>query len=195
MFGSFLKKSKTHFQHFSVWYFIFKELVYIYIFWQLWVINSGQAQKKIATATYLNSLSYHGSAVNVLRFSPSGKNLLIVMLLFRFFILCLASNYCNLSNCCYWWSFLNRSNLICLSFAGELLASGADGMILSYWDYFSFRMKFYWSFIRWFSNVVLNSILCEQGESWLYGSYIPQKLVKHGKSSRISCKWFRHIWS
>ncbi|KAG6767437.1 hypothetical protein POTOM_028642 [Populus tomentosa] len=40
---------------------------------KLWVINSGQAQKKIATATYLNSLSYHGSAVNVLRFSPSGE--------------------------------------------------------------------------------------------------------------------------
>ncbi|CAK7354966.1 unnamed protein product [Dovyalis caffra] len=39
---------------------------------KLWVLNSGQAQKKIATATYQNSLSYHGSAVNVLRFSPSG---------------------------------------------------------------------------------------------------------------------------
>ncbi|KAJ6733705.1 CHROMATIN ASSEMBLY FACTOR 1 SUBUNIT B [Salix koriyanagi] len=40
---------------------------------KLWLINSGQEQKKIATATYQNSLSYHGSAINVLRFSPSGE--------------------------------------------------------------------------------------------------------------------------
>ncbi|KAJ4825948.1 hypothetical protein Tsubulata_011182 [Turnera subulata] len=40
---------------------------------KLWVINSEQAQKKIPTATYQNSLTYHASAVNVLRFSPSGE--------------------------------------------------------------------------------------------------------------------------
>ncbi|KAG4176053.1 hypothetical protein ERO13_A11G226902v2 [Gossypium hirsutum] len=38
---------------------------------KLWVINSGEVQKKIPTASYQNSLSYHGSAVNALRFSPS----------------------------------------------------------------------------------------------------------------------------
>ncbi|KAB2005159.1 hypothetical protein ES319_D11G250000v1 [Gossypium barbadense] len=42
---------------------------------KLWVINSGQVQKKIPTASYQNSLSYHGSAVNALRFSPSGEQL------------------------------------------------------------------------------------------------------------------------
>ncbi|XP_057981174.1 chromatin assembly factor 1 subunit FAS2 [Malania oleifera] len=42
---------------------------------KLWLINSGEAQKKVATASYQNSLSYHGSAVNVIRFSPSGEQL------------------------------------------------------------------------------------------------------------------------
>ncbi|XP_021274320.1 chromatin assembly factor 1 subunit FAS2 [Herrania umbratica] len=42
---------------------------------KLWFINSGEAQKKIPTASYQNSLSYHGSAVNALRFSPSGEQL------------------------------------------------------------------------------------------------------------------------
>ncbi|TXG60425.1 hypothetical protein EZV62_014998 [Acer yangbiense] len=42
---------------------------------KLWLISSGEAQKKIPTATYQNSLSYHGSAVNILRFSPSGEQL------------------------------------------------------------------------------------------------------------------------
>ncbi|KAG4176054.1 hypothetical protein ERO13_A11G221000v2 [Gossypium hirsutum] len=42
---------------------------------KLWVINSGEVQKKIPTASYQNSLSYHGSAVNALRFSPSGDQL------------------------------------------------------------------------------------------------------------------------
>ncbi|XP_039067099.1 chromatin assembly factor 1 subunit FAS2-like [Hibiscus syriacus] len=41
----------------------------------IWVINSGQVQKKLPTASYQNSLSYHGSAVNALRFSPSGEQL------------------------------------------------------------------------------------------------------------------------
>ncbi|GAV87154.1 WD40 domain-containing protein [Cephalotus follicularis] len=42
---------------------------------KLWLINSGEAQEKIPTASYQNSLSYHGSAVNALRFSPSGEQL------------------------------------------------------------------------------------------------------------------------
>ncbi|KAK9292780.1 hypothetical protein L1049_020760 [Liquidambar formosana] len=42
---------------------------------KLWLINSGEVQKKVPTASYQNSLSYHGSAVNVLRFSPSGEQL------------------------------------------------------------------------------------------------------------------------
>ncbi|KAK3211690.1 hypothetical protein Dsin_016396 [Dipteronia sinensis] len=42
---------------------------------KLWLISSGEAQKNIPTATYQNSLSYHGSAVNILRFSPSGEQL------------------------------------------------------------------------------------------------------------------------
>ncbi|KAG8640801.1 chromatin assembly factor 1 subunit FAS2 isoform X2 [Manihot esculenta] len=39
---------------------------------KLWLINSGEAQKKIPTSTYQNSLSHHCSAVNTLRFSKSG---------------------------------------------------------------------------------------------------------------------------
>lgn len=42
---------------------------------KLWKINSGEVQKEIPTASYQNSLSYHGSAVNVVRFSPSGEQL------------------------------------------------------------------------------------------------------------------------
>ncbi|KAK6922827.1 WD40 repeat [Dillenia turbinata] len=40
---------------------------------KLWVMSSGETQKKNPTVTYQNSLSYHGSAVNALRFSPSGE--------------------------------------------------------------------------------------------------------------------------
>ncbi|CAI0428117.1 unnamed protein product [Linum tenue] len=40
---------------------------------KLWLISSGEPPKKTPTATYQNSLSYHGSAVNVLRFSPCGE--------------------------------------------------------------------------------------------------------------------------
>ncbi|KAJ9177801.1 hypothetical protein P3X46_012973 [Hevea brasiliensis] len=39
---------------------------------KLWLINSGEAQKKIPTASYQNSLSHHCSSVNALRFSLSG---------------------------------------------------------------------------------------------------------------------------
>lgn len=41
---------------------------------QLWLVTSGEVQKKTPTASYQNSLAYHGSAVNALRFSPSGKH-------------------------------------------------------------------------------------------------------------------------
>ncbi|KAF9599668.1 hypothetical protein IFM89_001614 [Coptis chinensis] len=40
---------------------------------KMWLINPCQVQKKAPTATYQTSLSYHGSAVNVLRFAPSGE--------------------------------------------------------------------------------------------------------------------------
>ncbi|XP_074295554.1 chromatin assembly factor 1 subunit FAS2-like [Silene latifolia] len=40
---------------------------------KIWQIDSGEAQKKIPTASYQTSLSYHSSAVNVLRFAPSGE--------------------------------------------------------------------------------------------------------------------------
>ncbi|GAV69429.1 LOW QUALITY PROTEIN: WD40 domain-containing protein, partial [Cephalotus follicularis] len=40
---------------------------------KLWLVNVGEAQKKIPTASYQNSLSYHCSLVNALRFSPSGN--------------------------------------------------------------------------------------------------------------------------
>ncbi|BBH05484.1 hypothetical protein Prudu_016883 [Prunus dulcis] len=40
---------------------------------KLWLINSSETQKKLPAASYQNSLSYHSSAVNVLRFSPSAK--------------------------------------------------------------------------------------------------------------------------
>ncbi|KAL2551560.1 Chromatin assembly factor 1 subunit FAS2 [Forsythia ovata] len=42
---------------------------------KLWLINSSEDQKKAPEATYQNSLSYHSSAVNALRFSPSGEQL------------------------------------------------------------------------------------------------------------------------
>ncbi|XP_059643513.1 chromatin assembly factor 1 subunit FAS2 isoform X2 [Cornus florida] len=42
---------------------------------KLWLINSDEEQKKVPTASYHTSLSYHGSAVNALRFSPTGEQL------------------------------------------------------------------------------------------------------------------------
>ncbi|CAL5364840.1 unnamed protein product [Camellia sinensis] len=42
---------------------------------QLWLINPGEIQKKTPTASYQNSLAFHGSAVNAIRFSPSGEYL------------------------------------------------------------------------------------------------------------------------
>ncbi|KAM7517893.1 hypothetical protein LguiB_016855 [Lonicera macranthoides] len=42
---------------------------------KLWLINSGEVEKKVPTVNYQNSLTYHGSAVNALRFSPSGEQL------------------------------------------------------------------------------------------------------------------------
>ncbi|XP_006659032.1 chromatin assembly factor 1 subunit FAS2 homolog [Oryza brachyantha] len=42
---------------------------------KIWVIASDDSNKKLPTATYHSSLSSHSSAVNVLRFSPSGENL------------------------------------------------------------------------------------------------------------------------
>ncbi|XP_047327461.1 chromatin assembly factor 1 subunit FAS2 [Impatiens glandulifera] len=42
---------------------------------KLWNISFDEPQKKSPTATYVNSLSYHSSAVNALRFSPSGEQL------------------------------------------------------------------------------------------------------------------------
>ncbi|CAN0877415.1 Chromatin assembly factor 1 subunit FAS2 [Linum grandiflorum] len=40
---------------------------------KLWLISPAEPEKKTPTATYQNSLSYHGSAINVLRFSPCGE--------------------------------------------------------------------------------------------------------------------------
>ena len=70
---------------------------------QLWLINSDsdETEKKGPTATYQNSLSYHGSAVNTLRFSPSGKDAPILFKFVHFVkmwmvsIMCIAilSNY------------------------------------------------------------------------------------------------------
>ncbi|KNA08086.1 hypothetical protein SOVF_165860 [Spinacia oleracea] len=40
---------------------------------KIWKVESEEAQKKIPTASYQTSLSYHSSAVNVLKFSPSGE--------------------------------------------------------------------------------------------------------------------------
>ncbi|KAL5715032.1 3-oxoacyl-[acyl-carrier-protein] synthase [Ranunculus cassubicifolius] len=42
---------------------------------KIWLISCCDAQKKAPTAAYQTSLAYHGSAVNVLRFSPSGEQL------------------------------------------------------------------------------------------------------------------------
>ena len=64
---------------------------------QLWLINSGEVQKEVPTVSYQTSLSYHGSAVNILRFSPTGKNLFFMPLDFdamlgdRLIKICLAA--------------------------------------------------------------------------------------------------------
>ncbi|WMV53807.1 hypothetical protein MTR67_047192 [Solanum verrucosum] len=42
---------------------------------KMWVINSEENEKKAPSVTYQASLSYHGGAVNALRFSPSGEHL------------------------------------------------------------------------------------------------------------------------
>ncbi|KAK3007256.1 hypothetical protein RJ639_016239 [Escallonia herrerae] len=42
---------------------------------KLWLLSSGDAEKNVPSASYQNSLSYHGSAVNALRFSPCGDQL------------------------------------------------------------------------------------------------------------------------
>ncbi|XP_075483038.1 chromatin assembly factor 1 subunit FAS2-like isoform X1 [Primulina tabacum] len=42
---------------------------------KLWATMSGKDQKKAPEVTYQSSLSHHNSAVNVLRFSPSGEQL------------------------------------------------------------------------------------------------------------------------
>ncbi|KAG7539201.1 WD40 repeat [Arabidopsis suecica] len=40
---------------------------------KLWLINSGQAEKKVPSVSYQSSLTYHGCAVNTIRFSRSGE--------------------------------------------------------------------------------------------------------------------------
>lgn len=40
---------------------------------KIWQIDSGEAEGKVPTASYQTNLSYHSSAVNVIRFSPSGQ--------------------------------------------------------------------------------------------------------------------------
>ncbi|KAM7259852.1 hypothetical protein ACFE04_015593 [Oxalis oulophora] len=42
---------------------------------KIWSISSTEEGKKIPTATYHSSLAYHGSAINAIRFSPSGEQL------------------------------------------------------------------------------------------------------------------------
>ncbi|CAH8391140.1 unnamed protein product [Eruca vesicaria subsp. sativa] len=40
---------------------------------KLWLLNSGQAEKKVPSVSYQSSLTYHGCAVNTIRFSHSGE--------------------------------------------------------------------------------------------------------------------------
>lgn len=42
---------------------------------KLWLVSSENTEEKVPTTSYQSSLSYHGSAVNALRFSPSGQQL------------------------------------------------------------------------------------------------------------------------
>ncbi|KAK9110427.1 hypothetical protein Sjap_018487 [Stephania japonica] len=42
---------------------------------KIWLVNPCDEQRNVPTVSYQNSLSYHGSAVNVLRFSPFGDQL------------------------------------------------------------------------------------------------------------------------
>nr|KYP67845.1 Chromatin assembly factor 1 subunit B [Cajanus cajan] len=72
---------------------------------KFWSIKPAGAQKKLPVVSYLSNLSYHSSAVNVIRFSSSGKPNSLLTNTFFFF----------------------------LFFAGELLASGADGGDLIIW--------------------------------------------------------------
>lgn len=50
-----------------------------HFYWQLWEITWGESEKKLPTASYQKSLSYHSSAVNILRFSPSGENYVLCL--------------------------------------------------------------------------------------------------------------------
>jgi len=47
---------------------------------QLWSVKPSGSQKKLPVVTYLNSLSYHSSAVNVIRFSSSGKLISLIFI-------------------------------------------------------------------------------------------------------------------
>ncbi|KAL0350407.1 UNVERIFIED_CONTAM: Chromatin assembly factor 1 subunit FAS2 [Sesamum radiatum] len=84
-------------------------------------------QKKAPGVTYHSNLSYHSSAVNAVRFSPSGRS-----------VFCLKTNlsyegvlFCCSYNCIglYWMhSWIGN-----LTISRELLASGADGGELILW--------------------------------------------------------------
>lgn len=63
LFFSFLKTTN----------FCEEDLIDYWLVFQIWVIDSSEEQKKDPGASYQSSLSYHSSAVNALRFSPSGK--------------------------------------------------------------------------------------------------------------------------
>ncbi|EXC33632.1 Chromatin assembly factor 1 subunit B [Morus notabilis] len=89
---------------------------------KLWTINSDDTEQKLPTASYQSSLSHHGSAVNVLRFSPSEKlHLTVVLLSWQMRRLGLGAVIWGKSD----WA------LCCEK--GEQLASGADGGELLIW--------------------------------------------------------------
>ncbi|KAK4393789.1 Chromatin assembly factor 1 subunit FAS2 [Sesamum angolense] len=94
---------------------------------KLWTTVSNIDQKKAPGVTYHSNLSYHSSAVNAVRFSPSGRS-----------VFCLKTNLSYkgvLFSCSYnciglYWMHSWIGNL---TISGELLASGADGGELILW--------------------------------------------------------------
>ncbi|KAF7113373.1 hypothetical protein RHSIM_RhsimUnG0132800 [Rhododendron simsii] len=129
---------------------------------KLWLVTSGEVQKKTPTASYQNSLAYHGSAVNALRFSPSvglpqRAGQAILMMPFALAANPQASREGAITLGCkcevkqkiqnvgevsdrgnisfllfMMLSFANGNN-ITFTYAGEHLASGADGGELVIW--------------------------------------------------------------
>ncbi|KZV54477.1 hypothetical protein F511_18962 [Dorcoceras hygrometricum] len=99
---------------------------------KLWATMSGKDQNKAPGVTYQSSLSHHCSAVNVLRFSPSGARY-VISYAFILFVLSPLGKF--LSNAEVDLRLMSITSYIMpiSKIAGEQIASGADGGELILW--------------------------------------------------------------